>query len=165
MDKTRKRSLARTPTSLTFVSEADLKEYEKSRNSLKGRFQDFCSETSFSPVSHIYKAGSTGKKFIWIFTCLGLTAYMSYQCSNLIINYMKHPSEVDIVLAFASELNFPSVTVCNLNPLRRGKLINSQYGEFFQNLKDDGSDDILYRSAHGRMFHSDESHESSEEGQ
>ncbi|XP_064609285.1 amiloride-sensitive sodium channel subunit beta-like [Liolophura sinensis] len=76
---------------------------------------------------------------------------------------MKYPSEVDMVLKFAPELEFPSVTVCNLNPLRYDKLGRTEYGERFHNLKDDGTDDILYQSAHRHFVPGDNSRESSEE--
>jgi hypothetical protein len=44
----------------------------------------------------------------------------------LLIQYFSYPMEVKVDILTASEIQFPSVTLCNLNPIRADALRESQ---------------------------------------
>ena len=61
-------------------------------------------------------------KIAWIIAYLGVTAMFLYQFSELVENYSKYPTNIQINIETARSLKFPAVTVCNENPIRKSQV-------------------------------------------
>ena len=61
-------------------------------------------------------------KIAWIIVYLGVTAMFLYQFSELVENYAKYPTNIQINIETARSLKFPAVTVCNENPIRKSQV-------------------------------------------
>ena len=67
------------------------------------------------------QVGGTHKTFryIWIAIYLGLIATFSYSLYRLVDKYLKYPTNMEVKIVSASELEFPAVTICNENPVQK----------------------------------------------
>ena len=67
------------------------------------------------------------------------------QCYWLLDKFFQYPIEVKLEIEAAKELAFPSVTVCNLNPIRSQKLNRDEQFESLKHFTDQiQNDDMLY---------------------
>ncbi|KAK0046492.1 amiloride-sensitive sodium channel subunit beta [Biomphalaria pfeifferi] len=115
---------------------------EKSR--VRDEFSMFVSETSFTPLIVIYNSTSILKRLIWILVVLACSGWTAVQCYWLLDRFLAYPTEVKIELKAASELEFPSVTVCNLNPIRRNE-INSEPFKVLAEFIEPVTSDVLFK--------------------
>lgn len=79
--------------------------------------------TTFDGLSQI---AFTRHKFlvtIWTTIFFLATTAMITHCSLLIKNYLSYPTNVRMVLKYAETQDFPAVTVCNLNPAPKSRLL------------------------------------------
>ena len=58
---------------------------------------------------------------------------MLWQIALAIIKYRTHPTETNVAFNTSTELKFPAVTICNLNPVRLSALMEN---EALSSLKD-----------------------------
>ncbi|XP_067664680.1 amiloride-sensitive sodium channel subunit gamma-like [Haliotis asinina] len=118
-------------------------EEEMKSGNVKEQFNKFFQETSFTALVRIYNATSIVKRLAWLVVFLGMLAWLSVQCYWLLERYFSYPVEVRMDLVAAQELDFPSITVCNLNPLKQSKLHERPYSNLrsFMELE---SQDRLY---------------------
>lgn len=101
---------------------------EKDRSlTVKERFDIFISETSFTALTKICKAGNIFKQIVWLILVLAMLSWLCIQCFWLFEKYLSYPYEVKIELKSSQKMEFPSVTVCNRNPIRRSRFENSPF--------------------------------------
>ena len=58
-------------------------------------------------------------RFIWIFTYFVLTLLFVWSVEIIIKKYYSYPTSIKIEIISRDELEFPAVTVCNENPVKR----------------------------------------------
>ncbi|XP_041464797.1 degenerin deg-1-like [Lytechinus variegatus] len=66
-------------------------------------------------------------RLFWCVVTLGLLGALLYQGSKLVIAFTGRPTTTKISLITESKLEFPSVTICNLNMMRRSKLNGTRF--------------------------------------
>ena len=59
------------------------------------------------------------KKFLWILVMMGMASALLYNVIELTKKYLSHPINVKLTVAHQQELTFPSVTVCNMSPIKK----------------------------------------------
>ena len=69
-------------------------------------------------------------RVFWCVVTLFLFVIMLFQGTKLVISYVRHPTSTKISIVTKSSLDFPSVTLCNLNMLRRSRLNGQCYISF-----------------------------------
>ncbi|XP_062572375.1 amiloride-sensitive sodium channel subunit gamma-like [Saccostrea cucullata] len=126
--------------------------------SLKERTENFINETSFTAIARIVKANTIVKKILWLILVLAMMSWLGIQCYWLFDKYFSYPVEVKIELKSAPKLAFPSVTVCNRNPLKKSKLRDSVFSGLTQ-MFDLKTDDTLYNGAMDRLRDQSHGHE------
>ncbi|CAB3990401.1 amiloride-sensitive sodium channel subunit gamma-2-like [Paramuricea clavata] len=93
-------------------------------NSFKKLLKNFASDTSFGGISKATLSDGHIRRFIWFLisaTCYGFTIYM---CYLLIMTYLEKPIKTSVDISYEKNIDFPSVTVCNLNQFRLSKVQN-----------------------------------------
>ncbi|XP_065836422.1 amiloride-sensitive sodium channel subunit gamma-like isoform X2 [Oscarella lobularis] len=75
-----------------------------------------------------------GLRVMWAFVCLGALVVTVVQLATLIRRYFDYPVNVHIDYNFSKTLDFPSVTICNLNSVRNSMIRNTR----FELLENDG---------------------------
>ncbi|XP_028411254.1 amiloride-sensitive sodium channel subunit alpha-like isoform X2 [Dendronephthya gigantea] len=94
------------------------------KNSFRKLFKEFASDTSFGGISKVSSSDSHLRRFIWLListTCYGFTIYM---CLQLIETFLNRPIKTEVDIVYEKNIDFPSVTVCNLNQYRRSRIRN-----------------------------------------
>ncbi|GFR04210.1 uncharacterized protein TNCT_410691 [Trichonephila clavata] len=70
-------------------------------------------------VSHIALARSNGRRFLWtLLFCVGIIGWF-YQTTTLLEYYYQYPSVVKIQVEKPQVIDFPALTICNVNRIRR----------------------------------------------
>ncbi|KAK3790663.1 hypothetical protein RRG08_048787 [Elysia crispata] len=114
--------------------ESDAEENERPQG-LARIFFKFADKCSISGMPFITGAENKLVRVIW--SCLLLAAFglMSFHLYKLIVTYFEYKKQTQVQLSF-SNLQFPAVTICNVNPLRMSKrdLASTEVQEFIDNV-------------------------------
>ncbi|XP_059174117.1 amiloride-sensitive sodium channel subunit gamma-like [Physella acuta] len=119
--------------------------FKEQTTSVRDELSLFLTETSFTPIVLIYNSTSALKKLAWSVLVLGFLAYSIVQCYWLLERYYSYPVEVKLDLKASVELEFPSVTICNLNPIRQSSARHEPY-KALEKFVQPESDDILFKA-------------------
>lgn len=92
---------------------------------VKDKVDELISETSVAALSRIHRANTNVKRIAWIAAFFGMFMYMSFQIVLLCQQYFEYPVELQMKMHSAHSLEFPAVTICNLNPVRQSQLSRS----------------------------------------
>ncbi|KAJ8029185.1 FMRFamide-activated amiloride-sensitive sodium channel [Holothuria leucospilota] len=77
-------------------------------------------------IPNIKRAGSPFRRIMWALLFLfGLTMF-AVQSSQLISTYMRHEVNVNYEIAYESKVEFPAVTICNMNPIKSTYLLENE---------------------------------------
>lgn len=89
--------------------------------SFKRLVERFAEKTSMQGVPYINSSKFWYAKLLWTILLLSCTAGMTLHLYYLINQFLQWPIQTKIELGF-SNLNFPAVTICNVNPIRNSKV-------------------------------------------
>lgn len=85
--------------------------------------EDFVDNASTHGIPRVLNSSrSSISRVFWCLVTVGLMAALLYQGSKLVISFIGRPTTTKISLVTKSKLEFPSVTICNLNMMRRSQL-------------------------------------------
>ncbi|XP_072175728.1 epithelial sodium channel subunit beta-like [Diadema setosum] len=119
--------------SATEIEKAAPKTREPPTNNLVKSWQTvvqrFCQSTTMHGVSRLVDSTRITFKLLWFVTVLGFLCILLWQAVLLVDEYTNHPSTTHIQLVTKTKLQFPAVTVCNMNRLRRSKLPGTRFQE------------------------------------
>jgi len=59
------------------------------------------------------------KKGWWTIVSLGAIAGLIFNMHSITTNYLSFPTNINIKVEHRTELSFPSVTICNMSPVKR----------------------------------------------
>lgn len=74
---------------------------------------------------------------------LSMMVWLGVQCYWLLDKYFHYPIDVKLDLKISSELEFPSVTVCNMNPILKNKIRDLQFRDLQHYANRPKEDDLL----------------------
>jgi hypothetical protein len=100
------------------LKKAAEKKQQEEEQTFSQKAATFLSDSSVLPLTRMYKSPSLFIKFAWCATFLFALGMFTYYTVTIITEYFKYPSEVTMKLEFSSTLDFPAITVCNMNPIR-----------------------------------------------
>ncbi len=87
-----------------------------------GRFSKFIKSTPTHGVVHIFTGKSKIRRVFWLIIVLGAAAGCLVTVINSILFLVSRPTSTTLSVSRQGSLNFPAVTVCNLNLIRRSYL-------------------------------------------
>jgi hypothetical protein len=106
---------------------------EKEEPSWIGRFKeilkDFADSTTCHGIGSIGRSTSTFFKILWTIVVATFMIIMFIQLSQLFKKYYSYPKSTTIEVG-SGTLDFPSVTVCNINSMRKSVIANSSDPEY-----------------------------------
>ncbi|XP_070538276.1 uncharacterized protein [Ptychodera flava] len=114
------------------LSSLDKSSEEKGGNhedSLKHMLEDFGRETTAHGIVQITTAKSNVTRSMWLAIVLLAASVMLVQMTLVIIQYFEYNVNVKVTLVSEKALEFPSVTICNTNKLRKSAVRDSKYSE------------------------------------
>ncbi|PFX30949.1 Amiloride-sensitive sodium channel subunit gamma-2 [Stylophora pistillata] len=102
-------------------SQGDFDKAEPS--SFKKLLTHFAATTTAHGVGRIANAKSSlVRRLVWSLVSVGLYATLFWMCIALVVLYVKKPIVSRTEMSFEESLDFPAVTICNFNMLRKEKL-------------------------------------------
>ncbi|XP_033634311.1 uncharacterized protein LOC117295705 [Asterias rubens] len=87
----------------------------------------FGENTTAHGVPAITRSKRVVAKFFWLAVFLIMLGLFCFQATLVLVEYYGYPSTTKVKLETAPYLNFPSVTICNMNRFRRSKLVGTRF--------------------------------------
>ena len=88
-------------------------------------FQTFCNETTLHGARFL-TSGNKAIRFLWVVFICGALAFCCYYIHGISREYMARPFTTTITRERADELEFPAVTICNLNPISKKSYVRAR---------------------------------------
>ncbi|XP_028408123.1 degenerin deg-1-like [Dendronephthya gigantea] len=104
------------------------------KRSLRDILVDFMGYTTGHGFARLVAATSIAWRIFWIVAVLGATGMFVYQVSDLFKLYLARPVQTSVTVTFEKKLKFPAVTICNLNLIKRSKMVMLP-GKLVENFK------------------------------
>ncbi|XP_071491237.1 acid-sensing ion channel 1A-like [Diadema antillarum] len=95
--------------------------------SLRDIIKEFADSTTVHGIQRIVCAESFPAKCFWTVICFVATGLLLYQGTRIIQDFGQRLVNTKMELVKSSNIEFPGVTVCNMNTMRRSALRNSKY--------------------------------------
>ena len=61
-------------------------------------------------------------RFVWVLVILGAVSWLGFNVTNSFVQYLKFSKSTLVTVKYVTDLDFPVVTLCNFNLLRKSKL-------------------------------------------
>ena len=86
------------------------------------RFKKYIQTCTAHGVTHIFIGKSSIRKVFWLFIVLACTSACLYNIIDRILFLASNPTTTAVTLTRQPEIDFPAVTICNLNLLKKDYL-------------------------------------------
>ena len=93
---------------------------------------DYSGVTTAHGIPRIITSKSVKSRLFWSFVTLIASGAFLWQGSLLLLDFNKHPYTTQINVVARTELQFPAVTVCNMNMMRRSAMVNTRFESLIQ---------------------------------
>ncbi|XP_068692090.1 acid-sensing ion channel 1C-like [Montipora foliosa] len=107
---------------ISHQQEATTDHKERELSSFREVLSTFADSTSAHGVGNIAAASSLPRRLVWFVITVGLYVMLIWMCISLVMRYLEKPVVSRMEMSFEESLEFPAVTICNLNMLRRSQL-------------------------------------------
>lgn len=96
---------------------------------IKQKWRDFVENSTLHGMHCIISSQTTFRRIIWTLILLVGVGYFSYQSSVLLTKYLSFRVTTKTTLVFEQEPEFPAVTICNFNMLRKSLVEKHNFTE------------------------------------
>ena len=96
---------------------------------IKQKWKDFVENSTLHGMHCIISSQTTFRRIIWTLFLLVGVGYFSYQSSVLLEKYLSFPVTTKTTLELEDEPEFPAVTICNFNMLRKSVVESNNFTE------------------------------------
>lgn len=118
----------------------------KNKRSFRVLLHEFAKDTTAHGIGKIESAESVLWRILWALGVMGGTAMVLYQGIVLLETYLNKPVKSDIDVTYSRTVTFPTVTICNLNIVKRSlighfpeaKIIMASFDDFMEGKKPQG---------------------------
>ena len=83
---------------------------------------DFCSKTSAHGLGGVATASSWKACLMWLCFFLVCFTFCLYETTWFIFRFYRFEVTVDVLAVHETSLQFPAITICNLNRFKRSKI-------------------------------------------
>jgi hypothetical protein len=106
------------------IREADTKTkqenpYPDLATELKETFLEWCGFSTAHGIPSLSRTDSRIIRILWIVCLIASTTYCFYSIISIIVSYFSYNVLINMQIVDKSNVDFPAVTVCNLNPFDR----------------------------------------------
>ncbi|KAJ7385395.1 ligand-gated sodium channel [Desmophyllum pertusum] len=119
-------------TKQNYFSDHELKDGDSTLQKLK----DFCGYTTAHGFGRLVESKSWVRKVFWVLACLGAFTMFTCQVIWLAEDYIRRPVVTYINIEHVRDIDYPVVTICNHNIIRRSKIFSNNSGILQQSLAD-----------------------------
>ncbi|XP_045176367.2 degenerin mec-4-like [Mercenaria mercenaria] len=111
--------------SVTGIKEMFKSDSQERKKSFKEILKDLVESSSLHGVPKIISSRQLAVKALWCLLFLGTFSVLVMQLSGLFKTFYSYPIQTSVSLEFNS-INFPAISICNMNPVRNSKLNMSE---------------------------------------
>eukprot|EP00057_Strongylocentrotus_purpuratus_P008108 XP_011662582.1 PREDICTED: degenerin mec-10-like [Strongylocentrotus purpuratus] len=101
-------------------------------NSVNAVLIDYSGSTSAHGIPRIITSRSVKSRLFWSFVTLVCLGAFLWQGSLLLLDFSKYPYTTQIDVVARTELQFPAVTVCNMNKMKRSAMVHTRFQSLIQ---------------------------------
>ncbi|XP_033634671.1 amiloride-sensitive sodium channel subunit gamma-like isoform X1 [Asterias rubens] len=94
------------------------KDGDKGRRGLRVLLAEYMANTSAHGLPNIDRGRNSCRKAVWSLLFMWALGMFIWQCYELVHAYFQWGVDVNIDIQYETQLNFPAVTICNLNPIK-----------------------------------------------
>ncbi|KAM7446208.1 ligand-gated sodium channel [Porites harrisoni] len=116
------------------------KEKADDRPSVSLLFYDFLGYTTVHGAGRVVASGHWIRKLCWGLLILGTLGFLTMQIPNLYQMYRERPLATRVAIEHDTSLNFPSITICDMNPLRKDD-VQEYLPESLKNILESGAEE------------------------
>ncbi|XP_071490102.1 uncharacterized protein [Diadema antillarum] len=99
----------------------------RSPSTVTALLSEFATTTTAHGIPNIYSARSIIEKIFWTLSFLVCLGVFLWQSETLIADYLSFPYTTRTDIITSAALQFPAITLCNVNMMRRSKLMNTRF--------------------------------------
>ncbi|KAF2363775.1 Epithelial sodium channel [Trinorchestia longiramus] len=99
---------------------------------LRMRTRVFMESVTTHGLAHISRSENVVRRLVWLGCFLACLIYGLLQCYNVYQEYSEYPKSIAIEMKMDRKVDFPAITLCNLNPINNEDLVRDHdfYGAF-----------------------------------
>ncbi|XP_013418967.1 acid-sensing ion channel 4 [Lingula anatina] len=83
---------------------------------------NFLKWTTAHGLPHVVRSHSSYRKVFWLLSAIMCLVGLIFQLEKIAVQFLTNPYAVSTYMEYAVELQYPAVTLCNLNPVRTSVL-------------------------------------------
>ncbi|CAG2190335.1 unnamed protein product [Mytilus edulis] len=95
---------------------------EDRETALLEKLKEHGKNSNIHGISHILCRKNNFRRLLWIMPFLSLAGFAAYQLYNVLVLYQSYPKQTNVKLDF-KPMKLPAITICNMNPIRRTKVV------------------------------------------
>lgn len=103
----------------TFEPVSKLQEEIHLATEIKEKFLEWCSFSTTHGIPNLSRANTKTTKLLWLICLIASSAYCFYSIVSIFMSYFAYSVIINIEVVEKAPVDFPAVTICNLNPLDR----------------------------------------------
>ena len=104
------------------------------------RFRKYVRTSRIEGVNNIFVGRSKIRRSIWLLIFLAATGGCIYSVADRILYFMSKPSVTTVSVHMETNLDFPAVTICNINPVKKSFLKEMGLLDAFYDIVQNGTD-------------------------
>lgn len=83
-----------------------------------GIWEEFSNETTMHGVMHAVNERACWKRYIWTMLVVAASFMASWNLYETVASFRSYPVTTTVNLEWRREVEYPAITICNLNPAR-----------------------------------------------
>ncbi|XP_063446909.1 acid-sensing ion channel 5-like [Mytilus trossulus] len=87
-------------------------------------WKDFSQSTGFHGINKLSHSTNKLRLIIWSIILVACTTFLAMFVTTQIIDYYNYPVNTNMYTEKHTEMQFPAITICNLNSLKRNSILN-----------------------------------------
>ncbi|KAL9964417.1 hypothetical protein ACROYT_G028058 [Oculina patagonica] len=104
------------------------------------RWDVFVGSSTLHGLGYVFTSRTLVRRILWALFLVSSMAWFSYQSSKLLRKYFSYPVTTKVTLEYESTPDFPAVTICNFNKLKRSVVMAKGFDELMSQV-----DKLLFR--------------------
>lgn len=100
------------------------------------RWNSFVESTTLHGMLYVFTGQTLVRRILWAVFLLSAISWFSFQSSKLLRKYFSYPVTTKVYLEYEGSPEFPAVTICNFNMVKRSVVMAKGYDELFSQLEE-----------------------------
>ena len=101
---------------------------------IERKWKSFVEVSSLHGLQYIFSSRTLVRRSIWTVFLLTGIGWFTFQSSRLLTKYLEHPVTTKITVEYEDVSEFPSVSICNFNRVRKSVVTSSGFGEVLMHM-------------------------------